>query len=217
MIKAVIFDMDGLLIDTEPFWQESERRIFGELGIHMTPEMQVETFGLRTDEQIRYWYGRKPWKSPTIRDVEEKFTQTMLDYYVNHAKLLPGAKSALDFFKKKGLPIALSSSSNMRLISAFLDKFAFHHYFKVVYSAEAETYGKPHPAVYLETAKRLNTDSVNCLALEDSFHGMIAAKAARMKTIVVPEKKEDRFKAADMVLDSLTELNEKVLENLEKY
>ncbi len=210
MIRAVIFDMDGLLIDTEPYWQATERKVFGELGIEITEEMQVDTFGLRTDEQIRHWYNVRPWNTLSVKQVEDRYNEAMLDYFRDEAELMEGAQYALDFFSEKGLPLALASSSNMELINAFLDRFGFHHYFTEVYSAEFEESGKPHPAVYLETARRMNTDPVRCLALEDSFHGLIAAKAARMKTIVVPEHPDERFGASDIVLQSLKELDEAV-------
>ncbi len=202
--------MDGLLIDSEPFWQETERRVFRELGIDITEEMQVATFGLRTDEQVRYWFSHHPWKGPGLQEVEQRFDDIMTDFFHREAEMMPGAREALDFFRLKGLSMALASSSRMALINTFLDKFTLHHYFQVVYSAEFEAYGKPHPAVFIETARRLHTDPGQCLALEDSFHGLIAAKAARMKTIAVPVRYDARFGASDVVLQSLEELDESV-------
>jgi mannitol-1-/sugar-/sorbitol-6-/2-deoxyglucose-6-phosphatase len=215
MIRAVIFDMDGLLIDTEPYWQATEREVFGDLGINITKKMQVATFGLRSDEVVSYYYGQYPWKEKSLEEVEECYNNRVLEYFRTKAELMEGARSALDFISSKGWPVALASSSNMQLINAFLDRFGFHHYFQEVYSAEFEPYGKPHPGVYLETARRLNVDPVNCLALEDSFHGLIAAKAARMMTIAVPEHADKRFGAADVVLNSLRELNDEVLRSLD--
>lgn len=215
MIKAIIFDMDGLLFDTEPYWQLTERKVFGELGIDITEQMQVATYGLRSDEVVRYWYEYRPWGEKNFEEVEERYNSIMLDYYHAEAELMEGAQSALDVISSKGLPMALASSSNMQLINAFLDKFNFHHYFSQVYSAEFEEFGKPHPAVYLETARRLQVYPAHCLALEDSFHGMIAAKAARMMTIAVPEHAGDkRFGSADLVLGSLSELNDSVLQKV---
>lgn len=214
MIKAVIFDMDGLLIDTEPYWQATEREVFKDLGIEITEKMQVETFGLRSDEQIKHWYNFRPWKKKSFDEVESRYNEVMLEYFHKEAELMEGAVYALDFFFDKGIPLALASSSNMQLINAFLDRFGFHHYFQEVYSAEFEEYGKPHPAVYLETARRMNTDPVKCLALEDSFHGLIAAKAARMTTIAVPAHRDARYDASDIVLDSLMQISKEVFRHL---
>ncbi len=214
MIKAVIFDMDGLLIDTEPYWQETERKVFADLGIVITEKMQTPTLGLRCDEQIRYWYELRPWKNASFDELEKRYNDIMIEYFKKEAELMEGALDALDFFSQKGLPMALASSSNMELIDSFLDRFGLHHYFKEVYSAENEEYGKPHPAVYLETARRMNTSPVNCLALEDSFHGLVAAKAARMTTIAVPAQMDPRFLASDIVLNSLSELTEEIFHQI---
>lgn len=217
MIRAVIFDMDGLLIDSEPIWQKAEKEIFHELGIDLTPEMMVATMGLRTDELIRYWYNYHPWEKPGLRELADRFTRTMIEYFIGEGELMDGVIHALDFFADKGLPLALASSSDMELIKAFLDKFDLERRFSIVYSAEFEKYGKPHPAVYLETARRLSVEPVNCLAIEDSFHGMIAGKAARMKVIVIPEENDrmnPRFGAADIRLSSLAEINDEVFHKL---
>ncbi len=210
--------MDGLLIDTEPHWQVVEKEVLGKVGVKLNDEMQALTLGLRGDEQISFWYRKQPWDNPDFKALERKYNDAMVEYFkTGGAELMEGAVEALNFFSKKGLPLALASSSTMKLINTFLDKFKLHHYFTEVYSAETESHGKPHPAVFLETARRLNTEPVNCLVLEDSFHGMIAAKAARMKTLVVPDKRyitNPMFGAADMKLATLNDLTEEVFHQL---
>ncbi len=177
------------------------------------------TLGLRCDEQIRHWYDLSPWENADFKLMERRYNEIMLDFFKDGAVMMNGAKEALDFFSRKGLPIALASSSTMDLINAFLKKFDLHHYFSEIVSAEHEKYGKPHPGVYLETARRLNIEPISCLALEDSFHGVIAAKAARMLTIAVPTQHlsdDPRFEASDIKLLSLTDLTEEVFLQLNR-
>lgn len=217
MIKAAIFDMDGLLIDSEPFWQETERKIFSEYGIHLTPAMQKNTFGLRTDEQIKYWYNYKPWPDPDFEKTENQYDQIIIEYFRTRGKLLQGAMEIIDFFKTEDYRLALASSSRMCIIEAFLQKFNLHEIFEVVHSAEYEKYGKPHPAVYLHTAKLMKLSPWSCLAFEDSLHGVIAAKAARMKVVAVPDHNHfdyPEYGIADLKLRSLSEFGKQELNKL---
>jgi sugar-phosphatase len=215
MIKAVIFDMDGVLINSEPFWQKTEVDLFAELGLRLTEEMQVETKGLRSDELIAYWYMRFPWSSPTPEELEKEYDRRMIDIFKNDVELMEGAKEAISFFSDQGIQIALASSSTMELIDICLDRFELRKYFSVIYSAEKELYGKPHPGVYLNTASLLNCDPTMCVAIEDSFHGLIAAKAARMKVIALPEPKDfndPRYGAADQTISSLLKINKVIFD-----
>ena len=219
MIEAVIFDMDGLLINTEHQWQLVERQIMNEVGVEITPEMQFTTLGLRSDEQLRYWYKLYPWKNPDLEAMDKKYTVNMVEYFKKDAVLMEGAIHALDFFREKCLPIALASSSTMELIDTFLDRFSLREYFTCVVSAENEPFGKPHPGVYLKTASQLHCEAIACLALEDSFHGLIAAKAAKMMCIAVPDERytsDPRFGAADLTLSSLNDLTEESYQSIRK-
>jgi mannitol-1-/sugar-/sorbitol-6-/2-deoxyglucose-6-phosphatase len=207
MIKAVIFDMDGLLLDSEYFWQKMEVELIATVGITITPEMQKSTVGFRSDEMIRFWYNYKPWKNPDFKEMEKTYESTVLDFYLNESVLMEGAIYILEFFKGKNLKIALASSSSMELINAFLKKFNFKSRFDVIHSAEFEEYGKPHPGVFLKTAELLKIHPASCLVFEDSFYGLLAAKAALMKTVVVPDRKyqqDKRFSIADLQLENLT-------------
>lgn len=206
MIKAVIFDMDGLLIDSEPFWQKTEKQIMAELGINITTEMQEATFGLRTDEQLHFWHQKFPWSDPDFKAMGEKYENIILDFFKNEAVLMDGADYILNFFKEKKIITALASSSSMELINGFIDKFDLRNYFQILNSAETEKYGKPHPSVYLETAKKLKTSPTECLAFEDSLHGVIAAKAAKMKVVAVPPNHKfemEEYSIANLKINSL--------------
>jgi mannitol-1-/sugar-/sorbitol-6-/2-deoxyglucose-6-phosphatase len=219
MIEAVILDMDGLLIDSEPYWQASERLIMKEYGIELSPEMHSATLGLRCDEQTQYWYKRYPWPNPDFAKIDRQYEEMMLDFFNNEASLMDGAEYIINFFSEQKMPLALASSSSMVLINAFIERFNLKKYFTLVRSAENEKYGKPHPAVYLSTAKMLNKSPMSCLAFEDSLNGLLAAKAAQMKAVIVPDprtSRREKFDIADMQLNNLKEFGSKELQILMK-
>ena len=217
MISAIIFDMDGVLIDSEPFWQESEIEAFGLLGLALTREMCMQTMGLRVDEVVEYWRRRHAFDGAPADTLEDAIIGGVVERILSKGEAKEGAAHALEFFRAKGLRVALASSSAYRLIGAVTERLSLSGEFEVVYSAEEEEYGKPHPGVYLSTARRLGVPPAECVAIEDSFNGVLAAKAARMKCVAVPEpaqRREPRFCIADAVLDSLADLNEDLWQGL---
>lgn len=208
MVQAVIFDMDGLLIDSEPHWREAEKAVFAPLGLHLTDQQCMQTMGLRIDEVVRHWHQRHPWPSPSLAEVEEDIVQQVQNLIEASGTAMEGVADTLAFFREKGIRLGLASSSKLRLINCVLDKLGIREAFAVVHSAEFEDYGKPHPAIFLTAAQMLQTDPTACLVFEDSFNGLIAAKAARMKTVAVPEGEaflQTRFDIADLKLRSLRE------------
>ena len=215
MIKAVIFDMDGLLIDSEPFWQQAEMAVFQQVNINLTSEMCLQTQGLRIDEVVDYWYCQYPWKSLSKNEVEESIVAKVIELIQTKGKPLIGVASAIAFCQSKDVKLALASSSAYRIIYATLEKLALTDVFTEVYSAEEEAYGKPHPAIYITTAKKLGASPQECLALEDSLNGVLAAKAAKMKCIAIPEKSQlqnPQFAIADLTLGSLQDFDGNVWE-----
>lgn len=217
MISAVIFDMDGVLIDSEPFWQESEIDAFGRLGLALTREMCMQTMGLRVDEVVEYWRRRRAFDDAPAGALEEAIISGVVERILSKGEAREGTAHALGFFRARGLRVALASSSAYRLIGAVAERLGLSGEFEVVYSAEEEEYGKPHPGVYLSTARRLGVAPVACVAVEDSFNGVLAAKAARMKCVAVPEaaqRHDPRFSIADALLGSLADLDEEVWQGL---
>lgn len=211
MIEAVIFDMDGILLDSEPFWQDAEMEVFASVGIHLSREQCIETTGLPVEDVVRYRYHQHPWTNASLQKVTCDILDGVEARVRDYAVPLDGVIDVLKYFKDRSIVIALASSSAMRLIQVVLEKFSFQNKFDVVHSAEQEEYGKPHPAVFLTTAKQLRIQPVHCLVIEDSLNGLIAAKAARMKTIVVPMKEqwhESKFDIADVKLKSLKEFSD---------
>ncbi len=206
MVKAVIFDMDGLLIDSEPLWKESEIKTFNEIGVPLTRKMASETSGLREDEAIEHWYKIYKWKNVTPKEVEARITKKIIDLIKVKGQARIGVYNVIKIVKGKKLPMAIASASISEVINAVVDKLGIRQDMKVIHSAEHEQYGKPHPAVYITTAEKLNVDPESCLAFEDTPRGVLAAKSARMKCIAVPDemKKGDKiFQIADVVLDTL--------------
>ena len=206
MLEAIIFDMDGLLIDSEPIWREAEKEIFAEVGITLTDEMCFTTVGLRIDEVVNHWHAKFPWENPSQEMVKEKVIDQVIELILQKGEILPGVIQTIEYFHSKNYPLAIASASSMRIIDAVTEKLKIKKYFTIIHSAEFEEYGKPHPAVFISTAKKLNVLPQNCLVFEDSLNGVIAAKAARMKVIAVPEPihfENLKFAVADEKLKSL--------------
>lgn len=187
MIEAVIFDMDGLIIDSEPLWKIAEIESFKEIGFDFTKEMCALTTGMRIDEVVHYWREKLKWGSPSNNEVVNSIQSKMIDLIKKNGSLLPGVLYTLKLLKEKNIPIALASSSAMVLIDTVVSSLEIKDYFKIIHSAENEKAGKPDPAVFLTTAKLLKIEPEKCLVLEDSKAGMEAGLNAKMRTIVIPE------------------------------
>jgi len=185
---AIIFDMDGVLIDSEPTWKIAMEQAFKAVGCPLTPEDFQKTTGMRIDEVVNYWYKVAPWKNATIKDVENSIVDKMVELILKEGIALEGVIDTLHFLKEKKIKIGLATSSYRKLIDAVLSKLCIQHFFDFTHSAENEKYGKPHPGVYLTTAEQLNCIPNRCLVIEDSLNGIISGKAATMDVVCIPEK-----------------------------
>ena len=186
-ISAVIFDMDGLIIDSEPLWKIAEIETFKEVGFDFTFEMCALTTGMRIDEVVEFWRGKLKWKSFTNTEIVDKIQNKMIQLIKERGKLLPGIIESLNLLNANDVLIGLASSSSMSLINTTVDTLKIRKFFNVIHSAENEIAGKPNPAVFLSTAKMLKVNPEKCLVLEDSKAGMNAGINANMRTIVIPE------------------------------
>ncbi|MDQ3098948.1 MAG: hexitol phosphatase HxpB [bacterium] len=217
MIKAIIFDMDGLLIDSEPLWAEAELNAFIAVGVPLTLEMTKQTMGLRIDEVVQHWFAQYPWDKLSKKEVESIIVKNVIELVKEKGVSRDGVNEIIELFSKANLPMSIASSSQTEIINAVMEKLQIADRMKVVYSAEHESYGKPHPGVYITTAGKLEIFPENCLALEDSPNGVLAAKAAKMKCIAVPDEKmkgDKRFAIADTMLNSLLDFRLEMLKHL---
>ncbi len=213
-LKAVIFDMDGLLIDSEPLWQEAGSETLADFGKELTLEQYHSSTGLRTEEWIQHWFH--------YFDIPTQQAATAIDMIISKAiaKIdekgiaFPGVEHIIPLLKSHSLKIGLATSSPLSLVDVVLRKLGLQNSFDAITSAEKLPFGKPHPEVYLNCAAALGAKGMECIAFEDSFNGMIAAKAARMKCVIIPavaDHDHPKWNAADLKLRSLTEFNEEKL------
>jgi sugar-phosphatase len=217
MIKAIIFDFDGIIIDSEPLWVEAEMGVFKSVGVELSPMLCRQTTGLNTQDTIQYWYNVYKWTGKSSFQVYKEIMEAMQTLIMERADLKDGFLDVLQLFVDKKIPVSVASSSPLKLITTALKKFHLFEFFKIISSAENEEFGKPHPALYLGAARKLGIDPLNCLAFEDSFNGAIAAKAARMKLVTVPDAHDfpdTRFDFADLKIASLSDFKEKDFEHL---
>lgn len=206
--EAVIFDMDGVLIDSEPLWKIAMEEVFSALGSKLKKEDFQKTVGLRIDEVIHFWNLQENWGITDESEVEEAIIVKMEELITANPHPLEGVIETLHYLKSKKIPIGLATSSSSRLIKIVLDSLTIRSLFNFFHSAEMEQYGKPHPAVYLTVAKKLAVLPEKCLVIEDSLNGIISAKAAKMKAVCIPEKThlvEPRLILADYQFESMTE------------
>lgn len=209
-IIAAIFDMDGLLIDSEPLWDRAELEIISSLGVDIARRDELpDTLGLRIDMVVELWFAQQPWNGPSREEITQRIISRAIALVEETRPLLPGVRDAIALCKAEGLKIGLASASPLHMLEKVLTMFDLREQFDALASAELLPYSKPHPQVYLDCAAKLGVSPLACVALEDSVNGMVASKAARMRSIVVPEHAnaaDPRYALADVKLASLEQL-----------
>ena len=214
MLNTVIFDMDGLLIDSEPLWEEAGKETLAQFNVVLTPAQYHSSTGLGTATWIEHWFTHFKIDQGHAPAAAIAIVNAAIEKIEARAKPMPGVEHVLKFFKERNFKIGLASSSPMKLINMVVNKLGIDHLISAKSSAENLSYSKPHPLVFLNCADLLRSAPTDCICFEDSFNGMIAAKAARMKCVVVPARnhqQEARWAAADLKLTSLFNFNDLLL------
>jgi HAD superfamily hydrolase (TIGR01509 family) len=215
VIDAVVFDMDGVLIQSEEVWDEVREAYVRERGGRYDAEIQRAMMGMSSTEWSRYLH-----ETAGVPDEPEainaEVVRKMLASYHDHLPLIDGAVDAVRRLAAR-YPLGLASSSNRQLIDAALELAGLASCFKATVSSEEVTRGKPAPDVYLETARRLGVDPTRCAAVEDSHGGIRSAKAAGMRVIAFPNPSyppdEEALAQADVIIRSLDELTPELIDS----
>jgi HAD superfamily hydrolase (TIGR01509 family) len=214
--RAVIFDMDGVLVDSEAVWDDVRKEFTEENGGHWHDEAQRDMMGMSSVEWSRYVRDRLGVDMDP-EEISREVADRVADVYRRQLPLLPGAVDAVKSLAAHW-PLGLASSSNRHVIDLVLDLAGIADAFQVTVSSEEVGAGKPAPDVYLEAAKRLGVDPGTCIAIEDSTNGIRSAHAARMAVVAVPNQdfppEADALELADQKIDSLTELTPELVRAL---
>jgi HAD superfamily hydrolase (TIGR01509 family) len=209
-IVAVVFDMDGVLVDTEHLWDEVREDLTTEWGGRYTPEAQEAMMGMSSLEWSRYLHETVGLREPP-ETINEEVVRRMLARYELELPVIPGAIEAVRRLDAAGYRLAVASSSNRELIDAVLRRLELAALFEATVSSEEVARGKPAPDVYVEAAQRLDVPAAQCAAIEDSASGIRAARAAGMRVIAYPNRHyppaADVLGSADAVVDSLDALD----------
>lgn len=217
MINAVIFDMDGVMIDSEPLWEKTERILLARRSIDYSPDYRDKIVGLNQRDSGRLLVDTFDLDE-TVDDIINERISILTSIYEEELELIPALVPLLEQLAREGYRLAVASSSPLRVVTFVLDMFSLHNHFLTVVSGDSVGNGKPHPDIYLHTADMLGVVPAECVAIEDSINGLRSAKGAGMYCIAIPDKRltPEQFESADVILDSLRELTPETIKSLGK-
>ena len=198
--QAVIFDMDGVLIDSEPLWHQAEQHILGGLGVDFRQPPLLQSTGLTTASVIAHWYQHQPWPELTPTQVHQQIIDFVASGIAASGEAKTGLVPLLETSATLALKMAVATNSPKQLLDTTLQRLAISHYFSERCHLELVKNGKPAPDIYLLAAAKLGVAPQHCLVFEDSFAGVTAAKAAGMTVIAIPaahEWQHSKFELAD--------------------
>ena len=218
MIDAVVFDLDGVIIDSEELWNEVRESFARERGGRWTAQAQADMMGMSSTEWSRYLHEVVGLPEPP-EEINREVVRRMLDRYSERLPLIDGAVDAVKRLATHW-PLGVASSSNRELIDRVLEVSGLATCFRATVSSEEVEHGKPAPDVYLEAARRLGVEPARSLAIEDSSSGIRSAHAADMHVIAIPNRAfpppADVLRLADLVLESIGELRPATIREVER-
>ncbi len=214
MIEAVVFDLDGVIVDSEHVWDAAREVLARERGGHWHENAQTDMMGMSSTEWSRYMHDVIGLKDPP-EEISAAVVSRIEATYREELPLIDGAPEAIARLAERW-PLAVASSSNRPIINLVLELSGLDRFFRVTVSSEEVQHGKPSPDVYLEAALRLGVDPEHAVAVEDSHNGILAAKAGGMRVVAIPNRRyqpgEGALAEADVVLEDISELTPEAVE-----
>jgi HAD superfamily hydrolase (TIGR01509 family) len=218
VIEAVVFDLDGVIIDSEHVWDAARESLAHERGGHWHERAQTDMMGMSSLEWSRYMHDVIGLREPP-EEISAAVVERLEETYREELPLFEGAPEAVARLAERW-PLAVASSSNRPIIDLVLELSGLGRYFRTTVSSEEVARGKPAPDVYLEAARRLGVDPSRTVAVEDSRNGILSAKAAGMRVVAIPNRRyppgEEALGAADVVLRSIVELTPATVDEMSR-
>lgn len=216
MLKAIVFDMDGVIVDSEPLHKKVQEAILARYGIEPTEEELQSYIGLGIKPLLEKHIQK--YRLPvSLEELHLLYLETLFRIFTNgELKPIPGAIELIQQGKNAGLKLGIASSSPLKLIQLILNRLQMLTHFDTIVSGDQVQKGKPDPEIFLESAKRLQCEPSECVAIEDSTNGILSAKKAHMKCVAFksPNTKGQRLDVADWVVEDLREIS---VEKLKKW
>ncbi|MFZ7171507.1 hexitol phosphatase HxpB [Avibacterium volantium] len=209
--QAVIFDMDGVLIDSEPFWKQAGVEVFGQIGIPVSLQEMQELTGMPALGIVKTVYQRYQKTPVPVEEMVKRMNDCAISMILENKPLMPNVPETLEKLTALGCKLAVASASPRYLLEQITERCGIAPYFQYLSSATELDYNKPHPQVYLHAAQQLGAEPQACLGIEDSVLGMTAVKAASMRCAVIPapvERTDPRWALADYQLEQLAQIPE---------
>ena len=206
---AVIFDLDGVLADSEPWWNQIDAKLLAEHGVSYRGEYHRNVLGVSYRLAVEF-YKNAFHISASVEELMRRRGEIATDFFANRVGLFPSAKTTLEQLREMKLHLAVATSSVSASARPFLDRTGIRSLFSVVVTGDEVQQGKPHPDIYLRTAKKLGISPEACLVIEDALAGIAAGKAANMRVAAIPDRRfvdpREYEKEANYVLGSLSEI-----------
>ena len=207
--RAVIFDLDGVLADSEPWWNEIDAKLLAQYGVKYRGEYHRNVLGVSYRLAVEF-FKKAFGLSASTDELIQRRGEIATEFFANRVGLFPSAKEVLQELRRMNLRLAVATSSVSASARPFLDRHQLTAFFDVIVTGDEIEHGKPHPDIYLRAAAKLNVAADACLVIEDALAGIAAAKAAKMRVAAIPDRRfvdpHEYEKEADYLLGSLSEI-----------